>query len=161
MGRICYLITVLFMFTLGLPAFAQQDKEAAQAADLNSLKIQAENGDVGAQLHLSKIYYKGSPETPKNNEESLKWLRMAADKGSAKAQYNLASAYYHGTAPLEKDYVMAHMWLELALMHDSSKNARVKEKATMRNNEIEELMSTEQIVKAHELAQDWLKKHPK
>jgi len=72
----------------------------------------AEQGDVGAQVRLAKLYIKGFG-VPQNYAEALKLLERAAARRDAEAEFLLGTLYREGKG-IPKDLLRAHMWFNLA-----------------------------------------------
>ncbi len=63
--------------------------------DVQSLLIQAEQGDKRAAFLLGSRYAAGD-ETTRDDSEALRWFTQAAQEGLAEAQYNLGVMYAQG-----------------------------------------------------------------
>jgi uncharacterized protein len=85
---------------------------SSMAADIETLRKQAEAGNAQAQFDLGFAYAKGQG-VPQDYTEAVKWTRKAAVQGSVGAQYNLGTAYYYGEGVLQ-DYAEANMWFRKA-----------------------------------------------
>src|SRR5215831_2885336 len=72
----------------------------------------AEQGDLGAQLALSQMYFLGRG-VPKDNAEGLKWVRKAAEHSGPRTQVGLGFLYEHG-ASAPQDYKEAMKWYRRA-----------------------------------------------
>lgn len=107
---------------------------------------EAEQGKAYAQFNLGKMYAKGK-DVPQDDLEAVKWYRKAAEQGHGSAQNNLGVKYSKGEGVLQ-DYVQAYMWFSLA----EAKRIAVGRK---NRDEIEKLMTPEQIAEAQKLARDW------
>ena len=75
---------------------------------IESLRMEAEQGDVDSQYRLGFMYGKGDG-VQKDLAESLKWMRLAAEQGHAKAQYNMAWFYDEGEV-VPEDIPEAMRW---------------------------------------------------
>jgi TPR repeat protein len=102
-----FLIIVMFLFLPTALVWADN-----QATYVDSLKKEAAQGDVEAQLSLGSRYLRGRG-VPQDYAEALKWFRLAADQGNADAQSSLGAMYYEGkgTPP---NYAGALKWFRLA-----------------------------------------------
>jgi hypothetical protein len=61
----------------------------ATAADIESLRQKAEQGDAESQLKLGFCYRNGI-SVPKDEEQAVSWYRKSADQGDAAAKKELA-----------------------------------------------------------------------
>jgi len=82
------------------------------AEDFRRTKLEAEKGDLEAQVDLGVMYFSGEG-IPQNYDEALKWYRRAADKGNAAAQNNLASMYLKGLG-IPRNPIEGAKWMQLA-----------------------------------------------
>jgi len=110
----------------------------------------AEQGEVKAQYNLGRMYQNGHG-TPQDYKEAIKWWTKAAEQGEVHAQFNLGVAYARG-AGTPQDYVMAHMLWNIAA-------ANGDEGAKSNRNEVEGMMTPNQIEQAQQLAKEWMKKY--
>jgi len=83
------------------------------AEDLQTLRKQAEAGDVVAQYNLGVMYVAGGGGVPKDYAETVKWWRKAAEQGHAEAQNRLGGMYDFGTG-VPEDYAGAVKWFRKA-----------------------------------------------
>lgn len=93
-------------------------KNNADAEEILSLYMNAENGDPEAQNNLGKCYDKGKG-VEKDLFLSVKWFRLAAEQGYSFAQFNLGICYAHGEG-VGKDYFEAVKWYRLAALQGVS-----------------------------------------
>ncbi len=85
---------------------------------------------------------------PQSDEGAFKWYSIAAEGGFTSAQTSLGKMYAIGFgAPL--DTVQAHMWYNVAAMLDDYD-------AVYERDELERMMSAEDIAKAADLAKAWI-----
>jgi TPR repeat protein len=77
------------------------------------LKLEAEKGDIIAEIALSWAYENGTG-VEKNPTEAIKWLKKAADSGFADAQEMVGSDYYTGNDGVIIDYGEALKWYHRA-----------------------------------------------
>ncbi len=89
---------------------------------------------------------------PQNYAEAAKWYRLAADGGYDKARFNLALMYNNGTG-VTQDYIQAHKWYNLAAARLPPGEDR--DMAVSNRDQIEKLMTPEQIAEAQRLAREW------
>ena len=75
---------------------------AANSTSIEREKLNAERGDLEAQVSLAIMYFNN-----KNYVEAVKWFTKAAEKGNPTAQYNLGNMYIEGVGGLPKDYAEA------------------------------------------------------
>jgi len=87
----------------------------------------------------------------RDDRQAVKWYRLAARQGNAKAQVNLAVMYAKGQG-VPRDYVQAYMWFSLAAVQGDKKGTQNRDQAA-------KLMTSQQIVEAQKLAQEWRAKH--
>ena len=79
---------------------------------VDSLKADAELGDVGAQAILGYMYDAGEG-VPQNDTEAVRWYRMAAERGFALAQFSLGFMYANGRGVPQND-TEAVRWYRMA-----------------------------------------------
>ncbi len=129
-------------FQAGLYAYVRGDYDTA----LKEFRPLADQGHADAQFALGFMYYQGKG-LPQDYHKAVKWCRLAADQGLAEAQAFLGGMYYFGQG-VPNDYVLAHMWANLAAAKG------VNESVKMRDN-LERLMTPQQIAEAQRLAREW------
>jgi len=132
-------------FDDGLAAFERGDYATA----LREWLPLAEQGDVSAQYFLGVMYSFGRG-VPQNDAEAVKWYRKAAEQGVVPAQYNLGVMYYFGEG-VSVNSIKAYMWWSLAMEQGN-------ESATENLNIIKEVMSSDEISIAQELATEMWEK---
>ncbi len=76
--------------------------------DVQSLLIQAEQGDKRAAFLLGSRYAMGQ-ETARDDSEALRWFTQSAQAGLAEAQYNLGIMYAQGRG-VQRDIKQAVSW---------------------------------------------------
>lgn len=86
---------------------------AADATEIATLKIRAEEGIAGAQADLAEMYYFGNG-IPKDFAEAAKWYRKGAEQGDGWAAYRLGDCYAYSQG-VERDYVQSIKWLNVAI----------------------------------------------
>lgn len=80
--------------------------------DFRRTKLEAEKGDLDAQMTLGLMYFLGEG-VPQNYPEALKWYRQSAEKGNAGAQNNLALMYLNGHG-VPKNSIESAKWMRMA-----------------------------------------------
>jgi uncharacterized protein len=85
---------------------------AADAADLEKLRSQAEAGDAKAQFELGRAYQEGTG-VQQNDELAVEWYRKSADHDYAKAQNSLGVMYARGLG-VNQDKAEAFRWYKKA-----------------------------------------------
>jgi len=94
-----------------------------------------------------------APESaPADYVEAVRWLRLAAEQGNPFAQSSLGTAYYNGDG-VPQDDVLAYMWYNLAATQGNEDGQDYKD-------EIEPLLTREQIAEAQRLSREWIAAHP-
>lgn len=86
------------------------------------------------------------------NKKNVQRLRKAAGEGDADAQHILGYFYRDGVE-IPKDLVKAHKWLNLAVSRLPSGNQQKQAQKELDN--LERVMTPEQVGEAHKLARDW------
>jgi S1-C subfamily serine protease len=80
--------------------------------EFRQTKLEAEKGDLEAQVQLGQMYFSGEG-VPQNYKEALKWYRQAAEKGNAGAQNNLALMHLNGNG-VAKNPIEGAKWMRMA-----------------------------------------------
>lgn len=151
---LCLTIAVL-LGSIGVSASADFQKGLTeyQSSDyLTALQVfrpLAEEGHANAQFYLGNIYRIGL-NVRTDYKTALKWYRLAAEQGYAAAQIELGAMYYAGDG-VKKDNIYAHMWWNI-LASSGDKEA------VTRKNSIEKEMTFDQYEKAHNVAQECIRK---
>jgi TPR repeat protein len=110
-------------------------------------RIAADQDNNNAQYNLGVMYMQGTGVIADFNE-ALNWFQRAAELGDAPAQFTLATFYVNGRG-VPRDPVQAHVWFTLA--------ASAGHQAAAANLVLyQEMMSTEQVNTAREIASQWL-----
>lgn len=109
----------------------------------------AEQGFARAQSSLAVRYFNGDG-VPKNLPEAINWFTKAAEQGMPEAQYNLGQMYNAGTG-VPMDYVEAAKWFALAAKQGD-------EDAKLAYSKLAEIMSAEKLIRAQQLAKDFVPK---
>lgn len=134
-------------------------KDLAEA--LKWYRKAAEQGNVSAQSKLAQMYDFGK-DVPQDHFEAAKWYRKAAEQGSDLEQYNLGVMLYRGEG-VPKDYVRSYMWLNIVSGSNvtTRPQIRTREWALQLRDDVEKLMTREQVAEAQRLSREWMKKHPR
>jgi TPR repeat protein len=145
----------------------------------------AAQGSSSAATNLGVLYYNGDG-TPKDSAEAAVWFSSAAARGSASAQYSLGRLYYQGDG-VSQDYAKAAVWLEkaavqggapaqvlLSVMYATGHGVQgstpraymwinlasaTEERAKTSREQIEKVVSPEEIAEGQKLTHDWLAQH--
>ena len=126
--------------------FGVTDKQEA----LKWFKLAAEGGNPDAEYMLGLRYELGDG-VPQSYAVAANWFLKAAEHvpnlgGAAQGRNGLGILYMDGDG-VPKDYVQACMWFILADVDENIKHVQRK-------------MTSAQIARAQQLAQDWRKQHP-
>jgi len=103
-----FVACLLFLLTAIVVPAANADLKEAKP----TYELLAEQGFATAQVALGSMYAKGEG-VPQNYKIAAKWFRLAAEQGNADAQYLLGARYIEGTG-VRQDYTIAKKWLLLA-----------------------------------------------
>jgi len=107
----------------------------------------AEQGHRRAELWVGVMYARGLG-VDQDHGEGARWYHKAAETGHAVAQYNLGLLYFQGKG-VEENKVEAHKWVSLFLVQEpDSQHAWTL-------GEIEQHMTSMEIVEAKERAKNW------
>ncbi len=123
----------------------------SSAEDLETLRTQAAQGDMHAQVELG-FRYKHGEGVPKDYTTARGWYEKAAAQGNATAQLILGVLYADGLG-VPQDYMRAYMWFNLAADHprgDAQKSAADK------RDKFGRFMTPAQIAEAKRLTQQCL-----
>ena len=112
--------------------------------------LAAGQGHAEAQCNLAVMYANGWG-VPQSDEEAFKWYTLAAEQGVAAAQINVGRMYAGGFG-VAQDKIMGHKWFNIAATNN---DATAKRFILF----LEEIMDSEQIQEAEELAKEWLAEH--
>ncbi len=123
----------------------QDHKEAARL-----FRKAAGQGHVKAQFNLGYMYNLGQGVV-RDYKQAAKWYGKAAGQGHVKAQFNLGLMYVQGQG-VKQDYIMAHMYWNIAVVGGNKGALKNRDKVTA-------MMTTTQIEKAQDLAQEWMRTH--
>ena len=107
--RTLSVITLLALFILPFGYAPASPPIDISAEDLQSLQIQAAQGNAEAQNKLGKLYFLGQ-SVPLNNTTAREWFEKSAAQGNADAENNLGFLYDKG----QGDYAKAQEWYEKA-----------------------------------------------
>ena len=116
----------------------------------------AVQGQAEAQYILGTMYADGEG-VPQDYASAMKWHRRAAEKGDAAAQHALGTMYAKGQG-VPQDFVQAHLWFNLAAARLPPGEGR--DMAVSNRDQIEKLMTPEQIAEAQRLASEWKPREP-
>jgi TPR repeat protein len=113
-------------------------------------KLSAAQDNADAENSLGKLYEKGRG-VKQDYVLAARWYRKAAEHvpdfgGAGQGRNNLAWLYTQGLG-VPQDFVLAYMWFRLAPGESGLSNAKPK-------------MTREQVIRADQLAADWVKAHP-
>jgi TPR repeat protein len=128
----------MFLVGTGVP------KDDAEA--VNWFQKAADQGYVYGQLYLGNMFFSGTG-VPRDYAEALRWYRLAAEQGLSDAQVNLGMMYANGEG-VPKNNAEAYFWLNLA----ASQGDRY---TTIRRDELERVMTREQIAEAQRRSAAW------
>ncbi len=134
-------------FQAGSEAYIRGDYAAA----LKEWKPLAEQGQIAAQIALGFMYGFGRGIT-QDHALAAKWYEAAAVQGHVHAQLLIAIMYQDGRG-ITQDYVLAHMWFNLAVARLLPGEDR--DMAVSNRDQIEKLMTPEQIAEAQRVAREW------
>ncbi|OSM02382.1 putative Sel1-like protein [Magnetofaba australis IT-1] len=112
----------------------------------------AQNGFAQAQFYLG-IFYATGKGVPQNFSEAAKWYLLAAEQWFAPALVNLGVLYAKGDG-VTKSFIQAHKWFDLARQKNPVSGLRNLE-------QLESMMTPEQIEEARSLTRAWLNSPPK
>lgn len=93
-------------------AVADQNKKA-ETADIATLQIQAQAGDVKAQVQLADDYFTGNG-IGQDYAKAFDWYKKAANAGNPEAQTELGLMYAKGYDVTPVDYKEALHWTRIA-----------------------------------------------
>jgi len=125
----------------------ERDKEKQLTERIIKLATQ---GDAKAQYLLGWFYIEGRGVL-QDYKESVKWYGLAAEQGEIDALTSLGLMYYNGKSII-RDYVMAHMYWNIAAVSGDKDAIKYR-------GDVEEEMTTSQILEAQDLAREWMRKH--
>jgi TPR repeat protein len=114
---------------------------------LNWYLLAANQGSAAAKNEVG-IIYKNGFGIPQDYTEAVKWLRLASQQGHTSAQFVLAEMYQNGQGVL-KNNVRAHMWFNIGTALGNIGAAKYRDN-------IEKLMSQQQVAEAQKMAKDCL-----
>jgi uncharacterized protein len=110
-------------------------------------QLSADQGNADALNNLATMYAEGEG-VEKNPSKAVKLYENAARQGNYDSPNNLGAIYLQGIA-IPRNYVKAYMWFHLGEMKGDrgAKKSRVF---------IETKMTTEEILKANKMVEDWM-----
>jgi TPR repeat protein len=118
--------------------------------DVDDYRVKAEQGRAYAQYNLT-LRYEDGKGVHQDHKEAARLFRKAAGQGHVKAQFNLGLMYVQGQG-VKQDYIMAHMYWNIAVVGGNKGALKNRDKVTA-------MMTTTQIEKAQDLAQEWMRTH--
>lgn len=148
MKKFLQLVAISLSFIM-TNAQAADDIKACDSFDI--CLAQAKQGDLASQVQLAILYNSGWMVS-QDSKEAFKWFSLAAEQGNLVAQNSLGVMYFQGRGVIQ-DYLMAHMWFNIAA---SNGDLSAQDNRTS----LAEMMTPEDISKAHKLAREWIAKHP-
>ncbi len=114
-------------------------------------RLAAEQGHARAQFYLGNMYGRGEG-VPQDYREGEQWIRLAAMQGFVEAQYTMGQLHGYGYG-IPVDWVHAHAWSNLAA-------AQGHEEAREYRDELQDLMTREQVIRAQRMASEWVPNSP-
>jgi hypothetical protein len=115
----------------------------------------ADQGHVGAQVHLAELYRDGKG-VARDMAQAAAWYRKAAELGDAGAQGTLGVLYSMGQG-VPHDDVEAYYWLDLAA---AVKGPKQEQYAGNRQN-VGTRITADELAQVQERVADWLAAHPR
>ncbi len=112
------------------------------------LRAAAEQGHAPSQHFLGRAYEAGNA-VPRNYEEAAEWYKLAAFQGNGMAMYHLAVFYAEGQG-VQKDLIKAYAWNNVSAAQGWGMAKSYRE-------ELEKLMSPEQLKKSQKLSLELMK----
>ncbi|MEI9969815.1 MAG: tetratricopeptide repeat protein [Terracidiphilus sp.] len=107
------LVSIPLLFTL--LGTNSSHPQALTKPSLDQLLSKAQKGDSDSQYQLGLLYEHGSPETPKDSAEAVKWFIRLADNGDRRGENALGIAYLHGYGVTENEAVGFEWFYKAAL----------------------------------------------
>ena len=127
------------------------------AADVQTVRAQAAQGDRVAQGMLGNLYQMGNG-VPQDYVQAVQWYEKAAAQGNPFAQTALGTRYYFGHHGVAKDYVLSYMWSSLAVRSlPVPEGAQVLVYGAIQYlvETLERTMTPQQLQEARRLTRDW------
>ena len=123
-------------------AYVRGDYEKART----DIEFLAHGGEPRAQYDLGLMYDQGQG-VQQSDAKAMEWYERAARQGEPRAQYNLGLMYLNGQG-VPPDVVQAYYWISLSANRGNvhARDAR---------DYVSEKMSTEQLVTAKRLIQEY------
>lgn len=125
------------------------------AEALRWFNLSAGQGQAEAQYALELMHDFGEGVL-RDHAEAVGWYRAAAEQGYWAAQNNLGVMYKRGDG-VPQDHVLAHMWFSLAA--SGAPDADMRGLVISARNEVEILLTPEQIAEAQRRAREWTENH--
>ncbi len=125
-------------------------EEGSPVSELERLRQLAESGDATAQFALGARYATGE-EVVQDYSTAAHWFTLAADQGHVVAQATLGAYYWAGRG-VPEDLYKAYFWSVLA-------QAGGDEGSKLRLASLASNLSHQEIVRAQEEANEWIRQH--
>ena len=145
-----YIRTMMVVAVLLLATLSGAHAGVSRDVDVDDYRVKAEQGRAYAQYNLT-LRYEDGKGVPQDHKEAARLFRKAAGQGHVKAQFNLGLMYVQGQG-VKQDYIMAHMYWNIAVVGGNKGALKNRDKVTA-------MMTTTQIEKAQDLAQEWMRTH--
>ena len=113
---------------------------------VNNFQHAANKGHLRSHSDLGSMYKYGICAL-QDYKEAIKWFRMAAEQGDLSGQFSMGLMYYQGKGVIQ-NYIEAHKWFNIS----GERKHR---------DDVEQKMTTEQVVEAQKLAREWMEEHQK
>lgn len=127
----------------------------ALAADVATVRAQAEQGDPQAQYALGTMYRDGRG-VERDAAAALRWLGSAAAQGSLDAMLALGNLHAGGLG-VERNDARAYMWFDIAARQ--TEGDWLRDIAASNRDALTARMTAEDIAKAKRMADDWTDEH--
>ena len=142
-------------FSLGVVYAEGKGVPQDYAQALTWYRKAADQGDIRAQSAIGSLYHMGGSmwvkaRMPIDFAQALVWYRRAADQGDDVAQFGLGMMYFAAQG-VSRDFAEAHKWLSLSIAR------ALVDKSTLMPaiQELEKVMTMQQIAEAKQRARDW------
>lgn len=137
--------------------FAKAQQLAADWAPKHS----DDPGTPATQYAIAEAYSEGKGLI-QNSSLAMKWWLKAAEQGSGAAQHQLGIAFANGIG-VPRDLLAAHAWFSIAWESDSSVPPKTffSPSSDECRNDIEHLLTPEQLAQARRRADEWMGGHGK
>jgi TPR repeat protein len=145
-----YIRTMMVVAVLLLATLSAAHAGVSRDVDVDDYRVKAEQGRAYAQYNLT-LRYEDGKGVHQDHKEAARLFRKAAGQGHVKAQFNLGLMYVQGQG-VKQDYIMAHMYWNIAVVGGNKGALKNRDKVTA-------MMTTTQIERAQDLAQEWMRTH--